>query len=207
MIATTDPADRPTPANDTAPGETAQAPDAVAEATARIETLQAEAAALKDQLLRALAETENVRRRADRERQDALRYGASSFAKDLLSVADNLRRALDALPEDARAEERARSFAEGVELTERELLAAFARHGIQRIAPADEPFDHNRHQAMFEVPGTGKPDGTVVQCLQPGYVMNDRLLRPALVGVAKGGGAATGGPAPTPGIDDDATVG
>lgn len=198
MNATTDPADRPTPANDAVPPD---ATDALAEATARIETLQAEAAALKDQLLRALAETENVRRRGDRERQDALRYGASSFAKDLLSVPDNLRRALDALPETARADEQTKAFAEGVELTERDLLAAFAKHGIERIMPLDEPFDHNRHQAMFEVPDTGKPSGTIVQCLQPGYVMNDRLLRPALVGIAKGA------PAAPPPADVDATVG
>ncbi|MCC7271733.1 MAG: nucleotide exchange factor GrpE [Alphaproteobacteria bacterium] len=198
-----EPAGRPDPANDTAP---AGAPDAMAEplaeAAARIAALESEVAALKDQYLRAVAETDNVRRRGDRERQDALKYGASSFAKDMLSVADNLRRALDALPPEARSEERTRAFVDGVELTERELLAAMGRHGIERVAPLDVPFDHHRHQAMFEVPGTGKPAGTVVQCLQPGYVMHDRLLRPALVGVAKDAPAPQAA-APTPPVGED----
>ncbi|MGE0714609.1 MAG: nucleotide exchange factor GrpE [Alphaproteobacteria bacterium] len=193
-----DPATPPEAANDTL----AAAADAAA---ARIAALEAEVAALKDQYLRAMAETDNVRRRGDRERQDALKYGASSFAKDMLPVADNLRRALESLPADARGDEKARAFAEGVELTERELIAALGRHGVERIAPMDVPFDHNRHQAMFEVPGTGKPTGTVVQCLQAGYVMHDRLLRPALVGVAKDQPPAP--PSPGPVAEDEPTLG
>jgi molecular chaperone GrpE len=203
-----DTAERPEPANDTvtaeAAGEAAEA--AFWDENGRIAELEGQVAALKDQYLRAVAEAENIRRRGERERQDALKYGATAFAKDMLPVADNLRRALDALSEEARADERVRAFVEGVELTEREQLAAFARHGIERVAPIDVPFDHNRHQAMFEVPGTGKPDGTVVQCLQAGWTMHDRLLRPALVGVAKGGGPAR--PAAPPVIaDDEPTLG
>jgi molecular chaperone GrpE len=151
----------------------------------RLATVEAELADSKDRLLRALAETENVRRRAERERADAAKYGASALAKDLLNVADNLRRALDSLPEAQAADERARNLLHGVAATERELLAAFERNGIRRIEPAGERFDHNLHQAIFEVENTGQPPGTIVQVLQPGYVMQDRLLRPAMVGVAK----------------------
>jgi molecular chaperone GrpE len=152
----------------------------------RFAAVEAELAESKDRLLRALAETENVRRRAERERADAAKYGAANFAKDLLNVADNLRRALDSVGEGQASDELTRNLLQGVAATERELLAAFERHGIRRIDPAGERFDHNFHQAMFEVENTGQPAGTVVQVLQPGYVMHDRLLRPALVGVAKG---------------------
>lgn len=153
---------------------------------ARLGAVEAELADAKDRLLRALAETENVRRRAERERSDAARFGAANFAKDLLNVADNLRRALESVPEGERGDELMRNLLQGVAATERELLAAFERHGVRRIDPVGERFDHNLHQAMFEVENTGRPAGTVVQVLQPGYVMHDRLLRPALVGVAKG---------------------
>ncbi|HWI26611.1 MAG TPA: nucleotide exchange factor GrpE [Stellaceae bacterium] len=152
----------------------------------KLARLEAELGESKDRLLRALAETENVRRRAERERADASKYGASAFAKDLLNVADNLRRALDSAPAEQAADERTRNLLQGVAATERELLAAFERHGIRRIDPVGERFDHNLHQAIFEVENTGQPAGTVVQVLQPGYVMHDRLLRPAMVGVAKG---------------------
>jgi molecular chaperone GrpE len=158
-----------------------EAPPATSSATA-----DAELAEAKDRLLRALAETENVRRRAERERADAARFGASNFAKDVVNVADNLRRALESVREGQGGDELLRNLLEGVAATERELLAAFERHGIRRVDPLGERFDHNFHQAMFEVENTGKPAGTVVQVLQPGYVMHDRLLRPALVGVAKG---------------------
>ena len=137
--------------------------------------------------MRALAETENVRRRAQREREDASKYAVAGFAKDLLSAADNLRRALDSLPEAEVKDERTRSLLEGVAATERELLGVFERHGIRRIDPHGEPFDHNFHQAIFEAEREGQPGGTVVEVLQPGYVLHDRLLRPAVVGVAKGG--------------------
>ena len=153
----------------------------------RIAALEGELAETQDKLLRALAETENVRRRAQRERVDAERYGFSKFAGDLLSVADNLRRALDSLPEAEARDDRTRSLLAGVAATERELLAAFERHGLKRIDPKGERFDHNFHQAVFEVEAPDRPTGTVVEVLQPGYVVHDRLLRPAMVVVSKQG--------------------
>jgi len=160
---------------------------AQAAATGEEAALRAELAQLKDQLLRALAETENTRRRAERDRDDAAKFAVSNFARDMLSVADNLRRAVDTVPADARAGNTAlASLLEGVELTDRALQSMFEKHGITRIEPMGQPFDANLHQAMFEVPGTGKPSGTVVQVLQAGFVIHGRLLRPALVGVAKG---------------------
>ena len=153
----------------------------------RLTVLEAELADQKDRLLRALAETENVRRRAQREREDASKYAVTGFAKDLLSAADNLRRALESLPETEVKDERTRSLLAGVAATERELLSVFERYGIRRIDPMGEPFDHNFHQAIFEAERADQPSGTVVEVLQPGYVLHDRLLRPAMVGVAKGG--------------------
>jgi len=152
---------------------------------ARVAAFEAELAEQKDHLLRALAETENVRRRAQREREDASKYAVAGFAKELLSVADNLRRALDSLPESEARDERTRGLLAGVEATERELLSVFERHGIRRIDPHGERFDHNLHQAIFEAERPDKPGGTVVEVLQPGYVLHDRLLRPAMVGVSK----------------------
>ena len=151
----------------------------------RVAALEAELAEQKDHLLRALAETENVRRRGQREREDALKYAVSGFAKELLSVADNLRRALDSLPESEIRDERTRGLLAGVAATEREFLSVFERHGIQRIDPDGERFDHNLHQAIFEAERPGKPGGMIIEVLQPGYVLHDRLLRPAMVGVAK----------------------
>ena len=151
---------------------------------ARLAALEAELAEHKDRLLRALAETENVRRRGQREREDAAKYAVAGFAKELLSVADNLRRALDSLPAEAR-DPRTASLLEGVEATERELLGVFERNGVRRIDPDGERFDHNFHQAIFEAERPGKPAGTIIEVLQPGYVLHDRLLRPAMVGVAK----------------------
>jgi molecular chaperone GrpE len=153
----------------------------------RLTALEAELAEQKDRLLRALAETENVRRRAQREREDASKYAVAGFAKDLLSAADNLRRALESLPEAEIKDERTRGLLAGVAATERELLSVFERHGIRRIDPKGDPFDHNLHQAIFEAERNDQPSGTVVEVLQPGYVLHDRLLRPAMVGVAKGG--------------------
>jgi molecular chaperone GrpE len=148
---------------------------------------KAEAAEFRDQLLRALAETENLRRRAQREKEDAQKFGIAGFARDMVPVADNLRRALEAVAPEALANDEAlRNLVTGVELTERQLLAGFEKHGLQRVEPLGQKFDSNLHQAMFEVPGTDQPAGTVVQVLQPGYVLNDRLIRPAMVGVAKG---------------------
>ncbi|HWD59286.1 MAG TPA: nucleotide exchange factor GrpE [Stellaceae bacterium] len=178
--------------------ETAEAVPATPEE--HIAALETELADAQDRLLRALAETENTRRRAQRERVDAERYGFAKFAGDLLSVADNLRRALDSLPEAEAKDDRTRSLLAGVAATERELLAAFERHGLKRLDPKGDRFDHNFHQAVFELENTGHPAGTVVEVLQPGYVVHDRLLRPAMVGVAKGGAAA----AEPDGTDDGA---
>jgi molecular chaperone GrpE len=186
------------PANDV--GGEAEPDGAEASPEERAAALEAELAEAQDKLLRALAETENVRRRAQRERSDAEKYGLAKFAGDLLSVADNLRRALDSLPESEAPDDRTRSLLAGVAATERELLAAFERHGLKRIDPRGDRFDHNFHQAVFEVENSGRPAGTVVEVLQPGYVVHDRLLRPAMVGVAKGGASA---PEPD-GTDDGA---
>jgi molecular chaperone GrpE len=153
----------------------------------RLAALEAELADTKDRLLRALAETENTRRRFQREREDTQKYAISSFAKDLLSAADNLRRALAAVPEPEITDARTKSLLDGVAATERELLAAFEHHGLRRIDPKGEAFDHNFHQAIFEAERPDTPAGTVVEVLQPGYVLHERLLRPAMVGVAKGG--------------------
>ncbi|MGA1856727.1 nucleotide exchange factor GrpE [Azospirillum sp. 11R-A] len=156
----------------------------------RVAKLEAEVASLKDQLLRAMAETENTRRRAQRDREDASKFAVSSFAKELVSVADNLRRALDAVPAEGREQDDVlKGLAVGVEATERQLFAAFDRAGIKKLDPAGEPFDPNFHQVMFEIENTGKAAGTVVQVLQPGYTIHGRLLREAMVGVAKGGDA------------------
>ncbi|MCA1997998.1 MAG: nucleotide exchange factor GrpE [Armatimonadetes bacterium] len=154
----------------------------------RIARLETEVAGLKDQLLRAVAEAENVRRRAQREREDTAKFAIANFAKDLLAVADNLRRALEAVPPEAReTNEMMKSLAVGVEATERQLLGAFDRHGVKKMEPMGEPFDPNFHQVMFEIENTGKPAGTVVQVLQSGYTLSGRLLREAMVGVAKAG--------------------
>ena len=153
---------------------------------ARLAKAEAEAADYKDRALRALAEVENVRRRAQREREEASKFAIGNFAKDLLSVADNLRRALESVPEEQIKDDAMRNLLAGVAATERELLAAFDRHRLRKIDPKGEKFDHNFHQAMFEVDNSGQPPGTIVQVLQPGYLLNDRLLRPALVGVARG---------------------
>ena len=171
--------------------EQAETPEeAAAEATPedRIAELEAELAATNDRLLRLMAETENIRRRSQREREDTLRYAASGLAKDLLNVADNLHRALAAVPDDLRSgAEAAKNFVLGVEMTEKDLLAGFEKHAIKQILPVGEKFDYEKHQAMFELENTGKPAGTVVEMMQPGYIMHERLLRPAMVGVAKDG--------------------
>ena len=153
---------------------------------ARIAELEAEVAKYKDQALRALAEQENVRRRAQRDREDALKFAIANFAKDLVTVSDNLRRAIDSVPEGQAKDELLKGLLSGVSATERELLGAFEKHGVRKLDPQGEKFDHNFHQAIFELENTGKPAGTVVQVLQAGYTLHDRLLREAMVGVAKG---------------------
>ena len=152
--------------------------------------LKEEAAALKDRLLRLAAEMENLRKRTEREKAEATLYAASNFARDLLSVADNLSRALQALPSDERdsAGEIEKNLIAGVEVTERELLNVFQRHGIRKIEAVGQKFDPNFHQAMFEIPTSEKPPGTVMQELQSGYAVGERCLRPSLVGVAKAEG-------------------
>jgi molecular chaperone GrpE len=144
---------------------------------------------LKDRALRAAAEMENLRRRTARELQDARAYSAANFARDMLSVSDNLRRALDAIPAEAKAAGDAgfTALIEGVEMTERAMLAALERHGVRKLQPEGEKFDPNFHQAMFEVNNPDVPANTVVQVVQPGYSIGERVLRPAMVGVAKGG--------------------
>jgi molecular chaperone GrpE len=149
--------------------------------------LAAEVEKLKNQLLRTLAEFENYRKRADREREETAKFAISNFSRDLLTVADNLRRALESIPEDhEKPEELLNSLLEGVQITENELLSAFKKHGIQKIDPLDQSFDHHLHQAMFEVENPDVHPGTIVHVMQPGYEISGRLLRPALVGVAKG---------------------
>ncbi len=166
------------------------APEAEVSTEAQIARLEAEAATLKDQLLRALAETENVRRRAERERSDAMKYAAAPMLRDLLAVADNLSRAIESVPEDAGAgDQRVETLLAGVKLTERELNSVFERHHVVKLDPIGERLDPHRHEAMFEVPDESQPSGTIVQVVQPGYLLHDRLLRPARVGVAKGGPA------------------
>lgn len=184
--------------NDPAQAERpAQAADAVKGAAGNDagSDLAAENADLKDRLLRALAETENVRRRAERERTEAAQYGLTNFARDVVGIADNLRRALDSLGADARdhADATTRALIEGVEVTERELQNALERHKIRPVNPQKgERFDPNFHQAMFEVEQPDAAPGTVAQVVQTGYVIGDRLLRPALVGVAKASAAPRG---------------
>ena len=150
--------------------------------------------ALKDQLLRALADAENARRRARKDVEEARNYAISRFAQDLLGVADNLGRALESIPAERReSDDAVKAIAEGIEMTVREFETALARHGISKIDPLGEKFDYNLHQALFETAETDQPDGTVVQVLQTGYTIGERLLREAMVGVAKGGTAPAGG--------------
>lgn len=160
------------------------------EPEARIAELEAEVASVKDQYLRFMAEAENMRKRNERQLADAHRYGAADLARAVLTVADDLSRALAAVPEEQRqGDGLLQTLLGGVEAVERELAKALDTNNIERIDPAGEPFDPNFHEAMFEVPDSGFPSGTVAQVLQPGYRLHERLLRPARVGVAKGGDA------------------
>ena len=156
---------------------------------ARLAKAEAEASEMKDRALRALAEMENLRRRSEREIADARTYAITGFARDMLTVADNVRRALESVPAEARADaaDALKALIDGIELTERDLLKTLERHGVRRLDPQGGKFDPNLHQAMFEVPDASVPSGTVVQVVQTGYVIGERVLRPALVGIAKGG--------------------
>ena len=157
----------------------------VADAAARVAALEAEVTELKDRALRAHAELENYRRRAEREREDTAKFAVTKFARDLLSVADNLRRAIDNAPKEG--DEAVKSLLAGVAVTERELLTAFERHQVKPIEALGQRFDANFHEAVVEIPDPSKPAGTIVQVMAPGYTIAGRLLRAAMVGVAKGG--------------------
>lgn len=153
---------------------------------ARIVELEGEVSQLRDQLLRAMAETENIRKRAERQVEDAHRYAVTGFARDILSIGDNLERALFAVPEERRGEhELLQTLIEGMIAVQNDFLSALATHKIERLDPTGEPFDPNLHEAMYEVPDSDLPNGSVAQVMQAGYRLHDRLLRPARVGVAK----------------------
>jgi molecular chaperone GrpE len=179
----------------------AQAEDPVA-------ALAQEAADYRDKLLRTLAEMENLRKRTEREVADARAYGITNFARDVLGVADNMRRALDAGGSELRqsADAHVTALLDGIELTDRELNKVLERHGVRKLEPEGEKFDPHLHQAMYEVPDSSVPSGMVVQVIQPGYVLGERMLRPALVAVAKGGPkaqpVANAGEAPAAANDD-----
>jgi molecular chaperone GrpE len=163
---------------------------------------------LKDRALRAAADMENLRRRTARDVHDARSYAIAAFARDMLAVSDDLGRALQAIPAEARAAGDAgfKALIDGVEITERAMLSALERHGVRKLAPEGEKFDPNFHQAMFEVPNPDVAAGTVVQVVQPGYSIGERVLRPAMVGVARGGPArpssAESAPEPVPGAEE-----
>jgi molecular chaperone GrpE len=149
-----------------------------------VDRLERELDEVRQQVLYAQAETQNVRRRLEQEKQAASAYAATAFARDILSVKDNLERALEAIPGELREDERMKSLVTGIEATGREIESVFQRHGITRIDAKGQKLDPNKHQAMVEIPSDAEP-GTIVQEMQPGYMIKDRLLRPALVGVAK----------------------
>ncbi|MGI0526302.1 nucleotide exchange factor GrpE [Rhizobium giardinii] len=170
-------------------GAAAEKVEAAAVEPDPLELARAEAADYRDRYLRLAAEMDNLRRRTARDVKDAKSYSVAGFARDMLAVSDNLRRALDAIPADARAAGDAgfTALVEGVEMTERAMLSALERHGVQKLEPVGQKFDPNFHQAMFEVPNPEVPNNTVVQVVQAGYTIGERVLRPAMVGVAKGG--------------------
>jgi molecular chaperone GrpE len=183
---------------DAAQNSTEPASGKEADVFAIIDALNAENAQLKDKALRTMADMENLRRRTEKEVADARTYAVSSFARDMLTVADNMRRGIESVPQEQRAsaDGALKTLLEGVELTERDLLKTLEKYGIKQIDPQGQRFDPNLHQAMFEVEDTSVTTGTVVQVVQAGFVIGERVLRPALVGVSKGG--------PKPGIDTSA---
>jgi len=156
--------------------------------TAEKPTLEAQLGELRDKYLRAVAEAENMRKRAERDVAEARAYGITAFARDMLAVADNLARALDAIDPQARASAQGtlKALLDGVEITQKDLQKTLAKYGVRRLEPLGERFDPNFHQAMFEIPDPNVPPGTVVQVMQEGYAIGDRVLRPALIAVAKG---------------------
>ena len=171
-----------------ASGETPEV-EIVEDAIDPIEALRAENAELKDRVLRTIAEMENLRKRTERDVNDTRSYAIAGFARDMLSATDALSRALMVLPAEARenGDATTKSLIEGIEMTEREMQRLLAKHGVTPIEAEGQKFDPHRHQAMFEVPDPTRPEGTVVQVVQAGFAIGDRVLRPAMVGVAKGG--------------------
>lgn len=175
----------PTQAEQAAPQASAENTALIAELQAKVTTAETALAQANDQLIRTVADMENLRKRSVREREDASKYAVTGFAKDLLEVADTFHRALQSIPEELRNDERISNIIQGIEATERSLLSCFEKNGIKKIEPLDLPFDPNFHEVMFEAPVPGKAGGVIIQIIEPGYVINDRLLRPARVGVAK----------------------
>jgi molecular chaperone GrpE len=165
---------------------------ATVDAGADLEALRSELSGVKDRLLRALAEMENLRRRTEKEIADAKLYGVASFARETLSLADNLRRAIAAFPVKAKEElePHVAALIEGVELTERDFLSRLARFGVKKMDEGDDRFDPNKHEALYEIPDESRPAGTVAQWVEPGYMIGERVLRPAKVGVTRGGAKA-----------------
>jgi molecular chaperone GrpE len=164
-------------------GEAAQEPDPFVV----LQSLQRENGELKDKVLRSLADMENLRRRTEKEIADAKIYGIASFARDMLTVADNLRRAVENVPTELRAEPAIKPIVEGIEVTERDFLSRLARYGVKKLEPLGAKFDPNMHEALYEVPDETKPNGTVVHVVEEGYGIGERVLRPAKVGISKGG--------------------
>lgn len=187
----------------TAAAEPTQAAPAAEAAADPVAALTAELGEAKDRLLRTLAEMENLRRRTEKEVKDARDYAVSGFARDLLAVADNFDRALGHVPAELRDNETmgGKALVEGVELTGRELIKTLEKHGVKKLSPLGEKFDPNFHQAMFEIPADTVPAGTVLQVMQDGFAIAGRVLRPALVGVSKGGPKAPVEAAPSEGVD------
>ena len=184
------PADAAGAAADQQPnGSANKAENSAPDPFAVLEALNAENASLKDKALRQLAEMENLRRRTEREVSDARLYGVTNFARDMLTFADNLRRAITSVPERVRAgaDPALKAFVEGIELTEKDFLSRLARHGVKKIEPQGQKFDPNMHEALFELPDPSLPNGTVAQVVEDGYSIGERCLRPAKVGVARGG--------------------
>jgi molecular chaperone GrpE len=178
------------PPSDNDPGNEAPMQPEPAAAPRPSTSLDRELAEAKDRLLRALADMDNMRKRTEREVADARVYGISNFARDILGVADNMHRAMQALDDElrAKADEATKALLEGVELTERELINVLEKHGVTKVEPLGQKFDPNRHQAMYEIEDASVPSGSVIQVMQAGYLIGERVLRPALVAVSKGGG-------------------
>ncbi len=172
-----------------AAAEPAEAPGGEPDPFLVVQKLQQENADLKDKLLRTLADMENLRRRTEKEVADAKLYGVTSFARDMLTLADNLRRIVENVPPELRAsaDAAATTLVEGLELTERDFLSRLARHGVKKLEPQGAKFDPNRHEALFEVPDESVPNGTILQVVEDGYAIGDRVLRPAKVGISRGG--------------------